>query len=63
MIDSSYDKSYYEQKNIWDGDIATAWVEGVKGNGINEWVIIDYMNSYDMKIKTVKYFRLKEGNK
>ena len=46
MIESGYDKSYYEQKNIWDGDIATAWVEGINGNGINEWVIIEVDGNY-----------------
>ena len=46
LIESGYDKSYYEQKNIWDGDIATAWVEGINGNGINEWVIIEVDGNY-----------------
>lgn len=31
----------YKGANICDGDISTAWVEGVEGNGIGEWIKID----------------------
>jgi len=31
----------YEGANIYDGKIDTAWVEGVGGNGIGEWIKID----------------------
>ena len=30
----------YRSSNICDGKVETAWVEGVKGNGIGEWIKI-----------------------
>jgi len=35
----------YKGSNICDGKIETAWVEGVKGDGIGEWVKIS-INAY-----------------
>ncbi len=32
----------YSPKNLFDNDPATAWVEGVEGNGIDEWVTIKF---------------------
>jgi hypothetical protein len=31
----------YRGANICDGNISTAWVEGVEGNGIGEWIKIE----------------------
>lgn len=28
----------YKASNIFDGDLETAWVEGVKGHGIGQWI-------------------------
>lgn len=28
----------YKASNIYDGDLGTAWVEGVKGHGIGQWI-------------------------
>ncbi len=33
-----YSKDYYDVSQINDGNEDTAWVEGVKGSGIGEWV-------------------------
>ncbi|MGG4216919.1 discoidin domain-containing protein [Paenibacillus jamilae] len=32
----------YAARNIMDGDASTAWCEGVKGDGIGEWIKIDF---------------------
>ena len=48
-------KTLYEYHNIQDNDLSTAWVEGVDGSGINEWVIIPIdLNGY--------YFSYSDGN-
>ena len=48
-------KTLYEYHNIQDNDLSTAWVEGVDGSGINEWVIIPIdLNGY--------YFSYSAGN-
>ena len=36
LIENGYDRLHYEQVKIWDNDLSTAWVEGVKGEGIGE---------------------------
>ena len=49
-------QTYKEQKrtynpwNVVDGDKSTAWVEGVRGNGINQWVKV----IFDCKVKIGK---------
>jgi hypothetical protein len=35
----------YEPKNLFDNDLNTAWVEGVTGSGVGEWVEIQCANS------------------
>lgn len=62
LIEKNYDRLHYEQVKICDDDLSTAWVEGVSGNGIGEWVVIivdgDYQNlSYKKSICTeqIKY--------
>lgn len=62
LIEKGYDRLHYEQVKICDDDLSTAWVEGVPGNGIGEWVVIivdgDYQNlSYKKSICTeqIKY--------
>lgn len=32
----------YEPKNLFDNDLNTAWVEGVAGSGVGEWVEIQF---------------------
>lgn len=32
----------YSVENLFDGDLKTAWVEGVDGNGVGEWVTIEF---------------------
>lgn len=46
LLEDNDDKTRYEHCKIWDNDIETAWVEGIPGNGINEWVIIDIDGDY-----------------
>jgi hypothetical protein len=41
----------YEPKYAIDNDITTAWVEGVKGSGIGEW--IDFAFAKEEKIKAI----------
>ncbi len=43
LIEQGYN---YAWESICDDDLTTAWVEGVKGNGINEWVIVDVDGNY-----------------
>jgi len=35
----------YEPKNLFDDDLNTAWVEGVAGSGVGEWVEIQFANN------------------
>lgn len=39
----------YAAQNIMDGDASTAWCEGVKGNGIGEWIKIDFGSMQELK--------------
>jgi len=46
LIENGYDRLHYEQVKIWDNDLSTAWVEGVKGEGIGEWVMTPVNGNY-----------------
>ena len=35
-------KSHYGPRNLADGDAATAWVEGGKGDGRGEWIVLSW---------------------
>lgn len=39
----------YTARNIMDGDASTAWCEGVKGDGIGEWIKIDFGSMQELK--------------
>lgn len=39
---ASQGKNAYGVGNLVDGDEATAWVEGRKGDGIGEWLLVDF---------------------
>ncbi|MEC0235353.1 discoidin domain-containing protein [Paenibacillus kribbensis] len=39
----------YTAGNIMDGDASTAWCEGVKGDGIGEWIKIDFGSMQELK--------------
>jgi hypothetical protein len=39
----------YAARNIMDGDASTAWCEGVKGDGIGEWIKIDFGSMQELK--------------
>ena len=41
----------YEPKNLFDNDLNTAWVEGVAGSGVGEWVEIQFEK--DVQIEAV----------
>ena len=43
LVEQGYN---YAWESICDDDLTTAWVEGVKGNGIGEWVIVDVDGNY-----------------
>ena len=43
LIEHGYN---YAWESIRDKDLTTAWVEGVKGDGIGEWVIIPIKGNY-----------------
>lgn len=42
-------KTNYECSNLMDSDLRTVWSEGVKGNGIGEFIVVEYpaKNRYD----------------
>lgn len=46
LVEDKTDIFHYEHCNIWDEDLSTAWVEGVEGNGIGEWVIVNVDGNY-----------------
>ncbi|MCP3795038.1 discoidin domain-containing protein [Paenibacillus sp. CH40] len=39
----------YAARNIMDGDASTAWCEGVKGDGIGEWVKVDFGSVQELR--------------
>ncbi|URJ49808.1 discoidin domain-containing protein [Paenibacillus polymyxa] len=39
----------YAARNIMDGDASTAWCEGSKGDGIGEWIKIDFGSMQELK--------------
>jgi hypothetical protein len=43
------DGNSYAARNIMDGDTSTAWCEGVKGDGIGEWIKIDFGSIQELK--------------
>jgi hypothetical protein len=47
---------FYEITKITDGDPATAWVEGKKGDGTGEWVIIK-IDAYDGAYDFADHYR------
>lgn len=44
----------YPVENTTDGDLKTTWLEGVKGNGINEWVM--YSSEESQKISSITLY-------
>ena len=44
----------YPVKNTVDGDLKTTWLEGVKGNGINEWVM--YSSENNQKVSSITLY-------
>ncbi|MBN1602695.1 MAG: hypothetical protein JW915_13890 [Chitinispirillaceae bacterium] len=42
-------KDVYKPYNIHDTDSTTAWVEGVAGDGVGEWIEIEFSRSFDIK--------------
>ncbi len=35
-------RNSYRAANLVDGNQATAWVEGIRGDGIGEWILVDF---------------------
>ncbi len=50
----SKDNSTYEPANTLDGNVSTAWIEGVDGDGINESITYRFEEEYDVS-KVVIY--------
>jgi hypothetical protein len=48
--------SHYGTRNLLDGDKQTAWVEGVDGDGIGEWLVLSWSTE-----RNVKGFRIANG--
>lgn len=52
LIEKGMPKDYYAPKKAFDGNVNTAWVEGVEGDGIGEYIVfpINILGSrYDQK--------------
>ncbi|MCX8009337.1 MAG: hypothetical protein N3A54_06625, partial [Patescibacteria group bacterium] len=52
LIEKGMPKDYYSPQKAFDGNINTAWVEGVEGDGIGEYILfyVPIKNSrYDSK--------------
>jgi len=47
---------YYSVNNLFDDDSTTAWVEGVKDDGIGQWVQINFDTTYK-----IKYILIRNG--
>ena len=46
LIEKGYSIREYEWEKIRDKNLSTAWVEGIKGDGIGEWIIIPINGDY-----------------
>lgn len=44
-----YEELTYVPSNVYDGNPATAWVEGVSGQGIGEWIEVECDNEMPLK--------------
>ncbi|MFW6255107.1 MAG: NADase-type glycan-binding domain-containing protein, partial [Chitinivibrionales bacterium] len=42
-------KHKYSPENIMDGNLSTAWIEGVAGNGEEQWVEIEFTQPQDIQ--------------
>lgn len=42
-------------KNVLDGDLHTAWVEGVRGVGTNEWIKLETADGSKMDISAIEF--------
>ena len=51
----------YVAENVLDGDSNTAWVEGVSGHGIHEWLLVNFTRP--VRIKTVSLVGEYKGKK
>ena len=38
----------YKYRNLFDGDLSTAWVEGASGDGTGEWIQVDLPENFDL---------------
>jgi len=38
----------YKYRNLFDGDLSTAWVEGAPGDGTGEWIRVDLPENFDL---------------
>ena len=46
--------SQYAAEKVLDGSKKTAWVEGAKGLGVNEWIRLDTEDGSEMTIQTIE---------
>ncbi len=62
-ISASSSLKNYDPELAFDGDNSTAWVEGVKGNGIGQWIKFEFTESLNLnEIKIVPgYDKYKEN--
>ncbi len=42
-------------ENVLDGDLGTAWVEGVRGIGINEWIKLETTDDSKMDVSVIEF--------
>ncbi|MFC1567157.1 VWA domain-containing protein, partial [bacterium] len=42
-------KDRYSHKNVVDGDMFTAWAEGAKGDGIGEWIMLNFKEKKNLE--------------
>jgi hypothetical protein len=51
----------YESKNLFDGDLNTAWCEGIKGHGEREWVEFNFGNAFIGAIGIINGYTKREA--
>lgn len=54
LADETSPAGSYKPENMFDGKLETAWVEGVEGSGIGQWVQFDF--NVAAKIKAIRIY-------
>ena len=64
LHENGKEDGFYDRNKLFDKDLSTSWVEGVSGDGIGEYILLqvyedgflgeEYFNIKDKKIRTIE---------